>query len=121
MPSQIVNETINLAPDKLLEKVIELKNNGYRIVQICCSKTDVYTMDYSFDKDYKFLNLKIQFESPVELTSITDIFPGAFLYENEIHELFGLVIKGINIDYKGTLYKTKQKNAFVLDNLKQNG
>jgi len=107
------NETINIEPDKLLEKVIELKNQGYRIVQICGTKGDVYTLDYSFDKDYKFLDLKVQFKEPIDLTSITDVYPGAFLYENEIHELFGLNIKGINIDYKGTLYKTKIKNIFV--------
>jgi ech hydrogenase subunit D len=114
MPSQIVIETINIKPEQILEKVIELKNAGYRIVQICCTKTEVYAMDYSFDLGYKFVNLKIEFKDPVELTSITDIYPGAFLYENEIHELFGLKIKGINIDYNGTMYKTSKKNIFVV-------
>jgi len=114
MPKEIKNETLNIESDRLLESVMNLKNNGYRLIQICATKTDKYILDYSFGKDYSFFNYKIIFQDPIELPSITDFFPGAFLYENEISELFGLKINGINIDFKGTLYKVKTKNAFVL-------
>jgi ech hydrogenase subunit D len=110
--ANIVNETLIIEPDKLIPKVMELKQNGYRLVQICCTKTNVFELNYSFDKDYKFLNLKIILEKLIDIYSITNIFPGAFLSENEIHELFGIPIKGINIDYNGTLYKTTIKNPF---------
>ncbi len=118
MPKQILSETINIAPEDILKKVVDQKNEGARLVQICCTKTSVYEMIYSFDLDYKFINLKCTFENPVELVSITGIYPGAFLYENEIHDLFGLVIKGINVDYHGTLYKTAVKFPFVSGNSK---
>ena len=42
----------------------------------------------------------------------------AFLYENEIHDLFGVVVKNINIDYGGTLYRTAIKTPFSVQNVK---
>jgi ech hydrogenase subunit D len=50
-----------------------------------------------------------------EIPSITKIYPCAFLYENEMHDLFGIRIKDINIDYKGTLYKLARPKPFNPD------
>ena len=36
----------------------------------------------------------------------------SFIYENEIHDLYGINIKNINIDYKGKFYRTDVKAAF---------
>ena len=36
----------------------------------------------------------------------------AFLYENEIRELFGVQVDGINVDLQGQLYKTAEKIPF---------
>jgi ech hydrogenase subunit D len=47
-----------------------------------------------------------------EVISISDIFPPAFLYENEIHDLFGINIKMMNVDYKGNLYRLSQKTPY---------
>ncbi len=46
------------------------------------------------------------------------IYPNAFLYENEIHDLFGVVVKNITIDYRGTLYRTAIKTPFSVENVK---
>jgi ech hydrogenase subunit D len=40
------------------------------------------------------------------------------LYENEIHDLFGLVVKDIAIDYGGSLYRTAIKTPFSIGNVK---
>ena len=37
---------------------------------------------------------------------------GAFVYENEIHDLYGFTVTGINIDFKGTFYRTTIKHPF---------
>ena len=37
----------------------------------------------------------------------------AFLYENELHDLFGLKIRNIKIDYQGTFYKVAKPAAFA--------
>jgi ech hydrogenase subunit D len=46
------------------------------------------------------------------------IYPNAFLYENEIHDLFGVSIKDIALDYHGTLYRTSIKTPFSIGNVK---
>ena len=37
---------------------------------------------------------------------------GAFIYENEMHDLFGIPVRGMNIDYKGTLIRTAVRYPF---------
>jgi ech hydrogenase subunit D len=85
-----------------------------RLIQICCTKTPAgLELSYSFDKDYQFTNYKIKFENnSLEIPSVSHIYPNAFLYENELHDLFGLDIKNISIDYKGKFYTTAIKNPF---------
>jgi ech hydrogenase subunit D len=46
------------------------------------------------------------------------IYQNAFLYENEIHDLFGVAVTNISIDYHGTLYRTSIKAPFSIDNVK---
>jgi ech hydrogenase subunit D len=44
--------------------------------------------------------------------SISSIYGCAYLYENEMHDLFGIKVEGMALDFHGTLYKTKVKFAF---------
>jgi ech hydrogenase subunit D len=44
--------------------------------------------------------------------SISEFFGAAFLYENEIRELFGIDVTGIGVDLRGQLYKTATKVPF---------
>ena len=101
----------------LLKEVEKFHKEGYRLVQACGTKMgeDSFEVMYSFDKDYRFRNIRITVPQEVEIPSITSIYGGAFLYENEIHELFGLSFKGISIDFKGHLYKKKIKYPFAQD------
>ncbi len=99
---------------ELLKKVQEYSEKGYRLVQLNCSKIgETYEVNYSFDLDFKFENLKIILtEHATPVPSISSIFWQAFLYENEIHDLFGINVTGMNLDYKGTFYKTAVKDPF---------
>ena len=101
--------------DELLNRVAELKEQGYRIVQMSCTRLKYFELNYSFDKDMKFVNLRLNIIPGYEVNSITSIYEGAFLYENEIHDLFGVKFKHINIDYNGSLYKTAKKAPFACD------
>ncbi len=104
-----------IEPKDLLKKVEELRDNGNRLVQMHATRVaeDNYEINYSFDKDYKFQTLRLNITPETQIPSISGLYWGAFTYENEIHELFGIGILGINIDYKGTLYKKKMKNPFA--------
>ncbi len=106
-------ELRNIDVDKLNTTVKEFKDQGYRLVQISCTKIDEdLELNYSFDKNYEFVYLKLRVSINGELPSISDVYWSALLYENEIHDLFGLKINGMAIDFKGNLYKTTVKAPF---------
>jgi ech hydrogenase subunit D len=99
--------------------VAHLFAEGHRLVQISCTTLESgYELNYSFDKDYRFRNLRMTVAPDEKVPSISVIFPNAFLYENEIHDLFGLVVKDIAIDYGGSLYRTAIKTPFSIGNVK---
>lgn len=104
---------INLEIKDLLDRVKEFHYAGYRLVQIGCTKTDVLEINYSFDKDYSFVNLRITIPSTdVEIPSVSPVYWSAFLYENEISDLYGVKIKNMAVDYKGSFYRTTVKFPF---------
>ena len=112
-------EIMPIGKNDLVGRVAQFFAEGYRLVQIGCSTLPgAYEINYSFDKDYRFKNLRITAAPGEEVPSISVIYPNAFLYENEIHDLFGVVIKDINIDYRGTLYRTTVKVPFSVENVK---
>lgn len=101
-------------PDRLLGEVLEMRSAGYRLVQIGATRNEMFEVNYSFDKDLKFVNLKIKLvDNDQEIPSISGIYWSAFLYENELHDLFGLQIRHINIDYQGNFYKVARPAAFA--------
>jgi len=112
-------ETVPVEKSDLVGAVVQLYAEGYRIIQIGCSTLETgYELNYSFDKDYRFKNLRLTVAQDEEVPSVSVIYPNAFLYENEIHDLFGVPIKNITIDYHGTLYQTAIKAPFSVDNVK---
>jgi len=112
-------EIMPIGKNDLVGRVAQLFAEGYRLVQIGCSTLQsAYELNYSFDKDYRFKNLRITVAPDEEVPSISVIYPNAFLYENEIHDLFGLVVKDIAIDYRGSLYRTAIKTPFSIENVK---
>jgi ech hydrogenase subunit D len=105
--------TTSVALEDLVGEVGRLHDGGYRLVQIGC--TDIggsYEINYSFDKDYQFKNLRLTVGPEAEVPSISGIYWGAFVYENEMHDLFGIPVTGINIDFQGTFIKTAEKYPF---------
>jgi len=107
-------ELILLEEDALLARVYNFFNEGYRIVQIHCTRLDNgFEMNYSFDKDCKFTNLRMVIDKDKEISSISNIYWSAFLYENEIADLFGVKIKNMVIDYKGALYQSSVRAPFA--------
>lgn len=100
--------------EQLLDEVRSVFDDGYRLVQICATRSENgLIVDYTFDKDYKFFNLRIDLPSnKLELPSISDIYFASFTYENELHDLFGIKISGINIDFGGKFYRIEEEAPF---------
>ncbi len=107
------DETTVIERDHLIGRVEEFNKQGYRLVQLHCTKVgDMYEINYSFDLDYQFRNLRIVVDGQTEVPSISGIYWGAFIYENEMHDLFGIRVVGMNIDFDGNLFRTAVKNPF---------
>lgn len=99
--------------------VAQLFAEGYRLVQVGCSTlTNAYEITYSFDREYCLRHQRITVAPDEEVPSISVIYPSAFLYENEIHDLFGVNITNIAVDYHGTLYQTALSTPFSIGNVK---
>jgi ech hydrogenase subunit D len=106
-----MTESIELG--HLIGRVEQFRQEGYRLVQVNCTKIDsLFEINYSFDSNYQFRNIRITITPDTEVPSISGIFWGAFVYENEMHDLYGIGVRGMNIDYKGNLIRTAVKYPF---------
>lgn len=60
---------------------------------------------YSLDKDLSLQNLKLQFHTSQYTKYNQEIYWPAFIYENEIHDLFGINFTDSKLDYHGNFFK----------------
>lgn len=92
------------------EKAAELKKDGWRMVQICgITKTGSTELIYSFDKDFVLANYRVEVPFGTKVGSITGSYWSAFVYENEVHDLFDVEFENMAVDYKGNFFRTGQK------------
>ena len=109
----MTTEFVNVNPENVIDESQKLKFAGYHLMQQCATRVpDAFELIYTFGKDLEVKQLKITLPEENEISSITSIFPCAFIYENEMHDLFGVKIKMINIDYEGKLYRTAIETPF---------
>ena len=113
--NQVQNfEDITLA--ELLPKVRQLKEEGARFVQMCgITQPDGAIVMYSFDKDYTLYNYKLKVLDDEEVESITGSYWNAFVYENEIHDLFGITFLHNALDFGGNFFKTYKPTPWKHD------
>lgn len=118
MREEYTLETVDIKT--LYRIMLEHLRSGYRLVQICATSVDGGAeLIYSVALDYKLENYKIFVEEDEEINSISDIFPSAALFENEISELFGVKIDSINMDFHGKFYRIDKETPFKKSALKE--
>ena len=107
--------------DELLPHVQALKGVGARFVQMHaerCVDDGSYRLVYTFinvraaqeqiarDGNYAIENLAVEgIDQYQEIPSISSYYPAVFPFENEAHDLFGLAITDMQIDFKGFFYQ----------------
>lgn len=107
--------------DELLPHVQALKGAAARFVQMHaerCVDDGSYRLVYTFinvraaqeqiarDGNYAIENLVVEgIDQYQEIPSISSYYPAVFPFENETHDLFGLVITDMQIDFKGFFYQ----------------
>jgi ech hydrogenase subunit D len=115
---QSVRET---TPGNLLQEVQAMKDEGRRLVQICCSVIDEQNeLLYSFEHENGSLDC-LRLHIPLveegqpgpELPSISAIYGCSFGYENELKDLFGFRVNGLQLDFQGNFIQTRQKTPFA--------
>jgi len=118
--SHEVQEITEISYSDLLVKAKELAEGGYRAVQICATSKDGKTeMLYSFDKDFKMINYRVNVPSEMRVPSITGFFWSAFIFENEVHDLFGIEFTDLVLDYKGNFFKLSSKTPWKTEAKKE--
>ena len=114
---------IQTEPADLLGNAAQYKKDGYRMVQILCTRVpEGYELTYSFDKDYVMENLRVIVPLDGSVMSVTSQYWYAFVWENEIHDLFGLNVEFIapEVDYGGKFFQlVKPMPWHELSNAKQ--
>lgn len=98
----------------LPERAAAFKAAGYRLVQVCATRLpDGFEITYSFARESECPHLRVTVPaSDPRVPSISGAYWGAFSYENEIHDLFGIRVEGMNIFYNGAFYKTAVPKPF---------
>ena len=107
--------------DELLAHVQALKGAGARFVQMHAERNvddGSYRLVYTFinvraaqehiaqDGSYAIENLVVEgIDQYQEIPSISSYYPAVFPFENETHDLFGLAITDMQIDFKGFFYQ----------------
>jgi ech hydrogenase subunit D len=100
--------------DALLDSVRELRQSGARLVQIGATRFPNHLeLTYSFEVEDTLKNLRLHVPGDRPwVPSISSVYWCAFLYENEMHDLFNIEVDDLAVDFKGTLYTTSVKFPF---------
>jgi ech hydrogenase subunit D len=106
---------ITIRPEVLLERAARFKKEGCRLVQILATRVEEgYELTYSFDKNFFLYHLRFTVPLDGSVMSVTSLFWYAFIWENEIHDLFGLDVRFIapEVDYGGHFFHLAQKTPW---------
>ena len=100
-------ETIELAD--LTSRVADFKERGYGFVQLCATTLEascelLYTFSDPERTDPGLTGIIVEVPDGTHVPSITEWYPAAFVFENETHDLFGIDVEGINLDFEGEFY-----------------
>jgi ech hydrogenase subunit D len=112
----LIQNIVPVKASELTDKIQDLKNDGYRLGQACAltNKGELQII-YSLDKDHVLLNLRLNVPADLEVPSITGIFWAAFIYENEMHDLFGFKFKNLALDYGGNFFQVSEPTPWNPD------
>ena len=103
-----------ISAEALLDRVRAEHRQGKRLVQISATRLAEHVeLTYSFDLEGALTNLRLTIPAAgARVRSISSVYACAFLYENEMHDLFGLEVDGMSVDFHGKFYQTSVQFPF---------
>ena len=106
-------EVIPAAPAGIEKIAADMKADGRRLVVITCTAAaEEYDITYSFAKGNDLVHYRLTVPEGAVIPAIDASFGGAFVYENEIHDLYGFTFTNMAIDFKGTFIRTSVPYPF---------
>ena len=100
-------EIIPASPAGIQKIAADMKAEGRRLVVITSTAAETeYDLTYSFDLNNDLKHYRMTVPEGTVIPSIGASYGGAFVYENEIHDLYGFVFEGMTIDFQGTFIRT---------------
>jgi ech hydrogenase subunit D len=109
-PQHFEPVTVATLPDR----VRQMREAGYRLAQIgATALPGTIEITYSFARLDQLAHLRLQApEGRAHLPSISSIYWCAFIYENELQDLFHVQVEGMAVDFRGQFYTTAVKYPF---------
>ena len=110
----LIQDITNIEASELLGVMQDLNTQGYRLSQACAANTkEGMEVWYSLDKgDHVLKNYILKVPEDMTLQSITATYWYAFIYENEMQDLFGIKFKNSALDYGGKFFKLSEETPW---------
>lgn len=106
-------EVIPASPAGIEKIAADMKAEGRRLVVITCTAAaEEYDLTYSFARENDLRHYRMTVPEGTVIPSIGAFYGGAFVYENEIHDLYGFTFTGMTIDFGGTFIRTSVPYPF---------
>lgn len=107
-------QIFSIQPDDVVERAQTNLISGFRLVQMhATTLPDGVEINYTYDLNGEMSVWRLAAAPRSALPSISAVYPAAFLYENEIHDLFDISFSDMSIDYHGNLYRMAVQTPFA--------
>lgn len=91
---------VKVAHSDLRQTMSDLKSQGFRFMTTSCLDLgDRFGIYYHMDRDLELVHYYVELPKDQPLDSVSDFFPGGFVAENEMRDMFGVKIEGLTLDY----------------------
>lgn len=102
----MIGKVIDVTADTLVGEVMNLKNDGQRLVTFSTYQEEEGKLGilYHFDKDLETTHLRLIADMDKPIPSISGVLFAALLIENEIRDQWDVVFDGLVLDFNRTLY-----------------
>jgi len=101
MKGTIIDVTI----DNVVGEVMNMKNDGQRFVTLSTYQEGEGKLGilYHFDKEYEDTHLRMTVDMKKPIPSVSGVYFGAMLVENEIRDQWDVKFDGLVLDFNRTL------------------
>ncbi|QJB55276.1 NADH-quinone oxidoreductase subunit C [Pseudodesulfovibrio sp. zrk46] len=102
----MIGKVIDVTPETLVGEVMNLKNDGQRLVTFSTYQEDEKKIGilYHFDKNLETTHLRLVTDMDKPIPSISGVLFAALLVENEIRDQWDVEFDGLVLDFNRSLY-----------------